>query len=121
MSLNPTSARLSWPAILHFDGQPELAYIGSLAEWQAAVDLQHHVYHAKDRLIDAEGTVYHLTQRAQNRVLPQATGQHLALDEVVELVRMHLAREGRACIAKFYAPSIAAAMAMANDDEQYTR
>lgn len=118
MSPSLTSARIQWPAILHFDGQPELAYIHHLAAWQAAADLQHHVYHVHDRLIDADGAVYQLTQRTQDQVNPVPTGEHLSLDEVLELVRAHLAREGRACIAKFYAPSIAAVMAMANEDEQ---
>jgi len=117
MSPSPAPAQPHWPAIVQFNGQPELAYIGSLAEWQAAADLQHHIYHARDRLIDAHGAIYTLTPRAQQRVSPQATGQHLSLDQVLELVRAHLAREGQACVAKFYAPSIAAAIAMANDDE----
>ncbi|MCB5207829.1 DUF4144 domain-containing protein [Methylovorus mays] len=117
MSPSPAPAQPHWPAIVQFDGQPELAYISSLAEWQAAADLQHHIYHARDRLIDAHGAIYTLTPRAQQRVKPQATGQHLSLDQVLELVRAHLAREGQACVAKFHAPSIAAAIAMANDDE----
>ncbi|HWU33965.1 MAG TPA: DUF4144 family protein [Methylovorus sp.] len=112
---------LRWPAVLHYDGQPELAFIGSLQAWQAAADLQHHVYHAKDRLIDADGAVYQLTERMQNQLLPQATGQHIGLDEMLTLVRAHLAREGRSCIAKLYAPSIADAMAMADDDGEDAR
>ncbi|MCB4810958.1 DUF4144 domain-containing protein [Methylovorus menthalis] len=121
MSLSPAPAHIHWPAILQFDGQPELAYIGSLAEWQAASDLQLHIYHARDRLIDADGAIYTLTPRAQHRVSPQPSSQSLSLDEVLELVRAHLAREGHACIAKLYAPSIAAAIAMTNDNEPNTR
>jgi hypothetical protein len=42
--------------------------------------------------------------------LPQATGQSLALDAVLALVRTHAAAQGLCCTAKLSAPSVAQAV-----------
>ncbi|QUM77134.1 hypothetical protein HWV00_13325 [Moritella sp. 24] len=49
---------VKWPAVIKYQGEDELIYIESLAEWQSDPDLCESSYEVEDRLIDASGALF---------------------------------------------------------------
>lgn len=97
---------IHWPAIIRHAGDVELLYISDQAAWRQDADLHDFVYDAADCLIDSSGKIYTLTTRANNQVLPQASGKVMPLTEILGYIKAHAAQKGSCCVAKLYAPGI---------------
>ena len=97
---------ITWPAIIKYAGEAELAYVKDQAAWEADAHLHGFRYEKADMLIDVCGEIYSLSNVANGSVRPEPTGKFTQLEEVIELVRAHAAQQGSCCVAKFYAASI---------------
>ena len=99
---------IQWPAIIKLHADDELIFVPDAVNF--AGDVAHQVTHvqAQDRLIDSSGAVFSI----KNSQTPELvrTGSMLSLDEVEELLRLHLSSNGTCCVSKFYAPSIREAL-----------
>lgn len=100
---------INWPAVLQYRGDNELVFIAEQSQWDNDDELSGGRYDADDRLIDSTGRIFRPSEKAAGFV---STEQVLSLDEVVELVRLHMSEAGLCCIAKFSAASIAEAVVM---------
>lgn len=98
-------ASVAWPAIIHYAGQDELAFVGDQADWDKDATWHRFQYRDTDQLIDADGRIYKL-RHANGTALPVPTDRHASLIEVVDLVRTHAARVGTYCISKYFAPTL---------------
>lgn len=111
---------ISWPAVIIFDGDDELTYIGSEEEWQH--DAQSLLYHHKgdDYLIDSSGHIFSLDHVPDGTVDAEDTGNEIALQDFVRLVRVHASNSHRCCIEKISFRSIAEGISLIssmNDDQ----
>lgn len=97
---------ITWPAIVKYAGEAELAYVEDQAAWDADAHLHGFRYEASDVLIDSNGATYALPNAAHGWVKPEPTGKSASLEEVIEMVRAHAAQMGSCCVAKFSASSI---------------
>lgn len=97
---------ITWPAIIKYSGQAELAYVKDQAEWDADVHLHGFRYEKADVLIDSVGEIYALPNAVNGSVRPESTREFARLDEVIEMVRAHAAQMGSCCVSKFYASTI---------------
>ena len=105
---------ISWPCLLQQAGDAELVYVDDQAAWVADAGLQDANYNAEDRLIDARGQLFSLTQRRDGVIQPKPLGDTLSLHDILGLVKAHAAQSGSCCVAKLYAPTIGAAFAIVN-------
>jgi len=109
-----TELEVQWPAILKLHGTDELIYLQDHAAWLSDSHLQAMHLTAGDILIDSDGLCFkagfHIAQNRNGGFM--ATGEHLNLQQVIQLVRMHAAQDGACCVAKLHASSIAEAIAM---------
>jgi hypothetical protein len=98
---------INWPAVIHYDGDDELVYVDSEQEWSR--DAESHLYNHKegDRLIDSSGHIYKLGNVHDNIGNPQSTGNHIALEDFIRLVRIHASNTHRCCIEKINFRNIA--------------
>jgi hypothetical protein len=97
---------ITWPAIIKYIGQAELAYVQDQAEWDADVHLHGFRYEKADVLIDSQGEIYALLNAVNGLVRPEPMGEFARLEEVIEMVRAHASQLGSCCVSKFYASSI---------------
>jgi len=95
-----------WPAIIKFAGDSELTFIRHQSEWENDTELHLFKYDEADCLIDAEGNLYSLLNRAKNPVEPEPKNKTITLNDFLGLVKAHAAQTGTCCVAKLYAPSI---------------
>jgi hypothetical protein len=102
----PGAPLITWPAIIKYAGQAELAYVQDQAEWNADVHLHGFRYEMTDVLIDSKGEIYALLNAVNGPVRPEPMGRFARLEEVIEMVRAHAAQMGSCCVSKFYASSI---------------
>jgi hypothetical protein len=100
-----------WPAIIHYHGQAELAFIFDQVAWESAQYLQALRYHASDVLIDVEGALYQLVNAEVGNPGLQSLNKKASLQQVIEMIRGHAAEVGACCVAKFSAVSIEEAIA----------
>ena len=108
---------ITWPAILHYLGQAELAYIPSRQAWENEQKSHTLQFQTMGRLIDSTGRIFSLRDIANAQVETPASfharpipAEFVTLQEVIELLRAHAAQSASCCIAKISAPSIAAAI-----------
>lgn len=99
---------IQWPAIIKLHADDELIFVPDAVQFVSDVVLHLTHVQAQDRLIDSSGAVYHISNRPALELAP--TGVMLSLDEVEELLRLHLSNNGTCCVSKFYAPSISEAL-----------
>lgn len=111
---------INWPAIIKYDGDDELIYVGSDQEWMR--DAESHLYNHKDadHLIDSSGDIFRLDHvQGDIRNLP-ATGKQIALQDFIKLVRIHASSSHRCCIEKIHFRNIAegiSLIASMNEDD----
>lgn len=98
-------ASIAWPAIIHYTGQDELAFVSDQTDWDKDATWHRFQYRDTDQLIDADGRIYKL-RHTNGTALPVPTGRHASLHDVVDLVRTHAARTGTCCISKYFAATI---------------
>mgnify|MGYP001820249070 FL=1 len=115
MKDNPAS--IEWPAVIHYENDAELEYVENEQHWLQQPDWREGDFESRDRLIDSEGQVFSLLPGSATVVLPVATGDCLSLNEVLGLVKAHLADQGSCCVAKTYAPTIRDAILMVINTE----
>lgn len=94
-----------WPAIVHLAGADDLLIVRSATDWATLNDTAFALEHEDDRLIDSAS---HTFRAGDNTLTPCGLAE---LDEVVDLIRAHLADEGHCCVAKFGARSVEDAIA----------
>jgi len=97
---------VNWPAIIKHSGDAELIYIRDETEWSNDADLQSVEYDETDYLIDSSGNLFTLTNRKNNHVHPEPTGNSIVLHDLLGLIKAHAAQQGSCCVAKLYAPTI---------------
>ena len=95
---------IQWPAIIKLHADDELIFVQDAVQFARDVAFQLTHVQAQDRLIDSSGAVYHISNRPALELAP--AGVMLSLDEVEDLLRLHLSNNGTCCVSKFYAPSI---------------
>ena len=98
---------INWPAVIVYDGDDELVYVGSEKEWIR--DAESHLYNHNngDRLIDSNGDIFSLDHVKGDIRNPPATGDRIALDDFIRLVRIHASSSHRCCIEKINFRNIA--------------
>ena len=106
--MSETYELIQWPAIIKLYADDELIFIPDAVQFASNVAFQLTHVQAQDRLIDCSGAVYHISNRPALELAP--TGVMLSLDEVEDLLRLHLSNNGTCCVSKFYAPSIREAL-----------
>lgn len=100
---------INWPAVLQYRGDNELVFIAEQSQWDNDDELSGGRYDADDRLIDSTGRIFRLSDKDPKLL---STEQAISLDELVELIRLHMSEVGLCCVSKFSAASIAEAVAM---------
>ena len=98
---------VNWPGIIKHSGDAELIYVSDQAEWDSDADLHSSEYDESDYLVDSSGKLFSLTARENNHVEPRPSGESIALQEILGLIKAHAAQKGSCCVAKLYAPTIA--------------
>lgn len=106
-----THKLVRWPAVIKLHGDDALIFIADWPHFVLDTDLQTMHFQPQDMLIDSAGSVFKLSQSRPLKIMQSAT--MLSLEEVILLLRAHLANDGTCCVSKFYASSIAAAYATA--------
>ena len=103
---------IEWPAIIHVDGDDELALVWSAQEWGSHDEWSAVVYSADDFLLDSSGQVYRIDRLSNGVVQPAATGRTLAVSEFIALVKRHAALSSACCIEKIAFRNIEEGMAI---------
>lgn len=111
-----TQANIAWPAMLHYAGQDELAYLADMAAWGRFTSQSHAPFHRGDRVIDSEGRLYRPVAHGDHVSL-ESLGDRIGLQEAIALIRRHQAAAGQCCVAKFGASSIEACIALIGDEK----
>lgn len=91
---------INWPAVIKSDGDDELTYVGSEEEWLR--DAESHLYNhnGDDRLMDSSGDIFSLDHVHNDSFKPESTGNQIALQDFIKLVRIHASSSHRCCIEK---------------------
>ena len=110
---------INWPAVIKFDGDDELTYIGSADEWLR--DAPSLLYHHKgdDYLIDSNGHIFSLDHVHDGAINAEDAGNKITLQDFVRLVRIHASNSHRCCIEKISFRNIAEGISLVssmNDD-----
>ena len=91
---------INWPAIINVDGDDELTYVASHAQWINHPEWSAEEYAADDVMIDSAGRVYRLDNMINGCVLPTATGQVISVNQLITLVQRHAVLNSACCIEK---------------------
>lgn len=104
--MNLPSQTIAWPAVIQYRGDPELELIENAEDWQQFHDSVSGLDPA-DRLIDSSGQAFRIDSKGEAKWQDQ-----LSLEDVLGVVKAHMADSGACCVAKTYAPSIHEAIEM---------
>ena len=98
---------INWPVVIKFDGDDELAYVGSEDEWMR--DAESHLYNHKgdDYLIDSGGQIFSLEHVQDGIINTESTCKQIPLQDFIRLVRIHASSSHRCCIEKINFRNIA--------------
>ena len=99
-----------WPAMVKFDGDPELDYLADEIEWKRESELHYLGYQEEDVLIDSVGAIFTLNEPKDNTVKIIPTNKNSTLEEITELVKAHESSLGSCCVAKIGFDSILTAV-----------
>ena len=89
-----------WPAIVKFDGDPELDYISDEKKWEIESELHYLGYQDKDILIDSTGTIFSLNDPSNNSTKVINSNKTIAMDALLDLIKAHQSSLGLCCAAK---------------------
>lgn len=89
-----------WPAILKFNGDPELLYIADRECWESSVEIQGLIYDNRDRLIDSAGYLFSLRSDGETLFPERSEEIHISLEELTHYIREHHASRGGCCVIK---------------------
>jgi hypothetical protein len=93
---------INWPAVIQFDGDDELVFIGSQSEWHNDAESLLYNHGGDDRLIDSSGQIFRLVRNEDGKLSAENSGNTLALDDFIRLVRIHASNSHRCCIEKIH-------------------
>ncbi|KDM91618.1 DUF4144 family protein [Photobacterium galatheae] len=99
-----------WPAILKYDGDPELFYLPDQQSWEEDEDLHVLGFQPRDQLIDSQGQVFELHWRKGDLVALMKTPRLIPLIEISEMIQFHQSCQGACCAAKVSFRSVAEAI-----------
>lgn len=99
-----------WPAMVKFDGDPELDYLADEIEWKRESELHYLGYQEDDVIIDSVGSIFTLNDPKDNSTKIMPTNKNSTLEEVIELVKAHESSLGSCCVAKIGFDSILVAV-----------
>lgn len=92
---------ISWPAVIHYQGDDELTFIKSEQAWQLDAELHGYAYSEDDILIDNAGHVAQLIYNKENSmVVIQATRNTKTISEFEALIKKHMSHLNQCCISK---------------------
>ncbi len=110
---------VSWPAILKLEGDSELTYFASQAQWNDSDDVHQAIYSDEDMLIDVTGKIFKLLEQptqaslsmpepvpSSSTIQLRSDNTSLYLDQICDLIKLHQSCIGDCCIAKISFPSI---------------
>ena len=63
---------VSWPAIIHYEGDDELSYVENEHDWLNNEVFHRGLYNQGDQLVDSEGQVYSIDYNTATEKLLQA-------------------------------------------------
>lgn len=101
---------IHWPAIIKFEGDDELTYIASAAEWEQSASLDLFNVHENDVLIDTSATVYRLQCTINRSITLTPSVERCSTDEIIGYIKAHLSSTGTCCVSKFSLDSFAEAI-----------
>lgn len=95
---------IEWPAFIKLDGDDELIYVADADQLIDDSTLQQTYFREQDKLIDSNGSVYRISMG--NTLSLKPTKDLMKLEEIEELLQLHLSNHGACCVGKFHANSI---------------
>lgn len=95
---------IKWPAIIKLDGDDELIHVADADQFIDDSALQQTHFREQDTLIDSSGSVYRINNTNLLSITP--TNEWITLEQIEELLQLHLSNHGTCCVAKFHANSI---------------
>jgi len=98
--------QIHWPAILHYDNEPELEFLDNESAWHQVLTSSDNAFEPQDRLIDSEGQVFSCKELSQAPAVELQSQENIKLETMLGLIKAHLADAGSCCVAKTYAPTI---------------
>jgi len=99
--MSPQPSMIQWPALVHHPQDPELVLCQSILDCiEIDTDLSD-----QDRLIDSTGRLFQINSQVDETLLIRETGESLALEDVVGLIKAHLANDEQCCVSKLNAAS----------------
>lgn len=102
---------ITWPAVIKFEGDDELSFVASQAEWESDEGLSRVQYDVADQLIDSDGKIYELKGGENGAINLAETGSQIELTEMTELVRKHASQLGNCCVSKIFFTTLSEAVA----------
>ncbi|GAB6261785.1 DUF4144 family protein [Photobacterium sp. R1] len=107
-----------WPAVLKYDGDPELVYLADQVVWESDADLHCFGFQAGDVLIDSDGQVFCLESQARDSIWHLSAERQMPLAEMITLIQSHQSCQGACCAAKVSFPTFSKAIAALADSAQ---
>lgn len=98
---------IDWPAVIQYESDDELTYIASEKDWMR--DARSYLYNhsANNFLIDSNGFIFNLDEVGGDAINPRYSGNNIALEDFIKLVRIHASTANRCCIEKISFRSVA--------------
>ena len=97
-----TPNMISWPAVIQFDGDNELVFVGSQTDWSKDAESLLYNHSGGDRLIDSSGQIFKLERIEGGNLRAESSGNTIALHDFIRLVRIHASNSHRCCIEKIH-------------------
>ena len=97
--------QVQWPAVVKLHGEDELVFIANQSGFELNPQLRAMQFQHQDVLIDSVGCVFNIS--SSNLLSLRPADSRLSLDDVIALIRLHLASKDICCVSKFYAHTIA--------------
>ncbi|CAA0103339.1 Uncharacterised protein [BD1-7 clade bacterium] len=91
---------ITWPAVIKYEGDDELSFMHSQAEWDQDADSHLLSFAEGDVLIDSEGCLFNLNNAYDNGNTPLQSQETLSLSALTEVVRKHASVVGQCCSSK---------------------
>ena len=91
---------IEWPAVVKYEGDDELTYIGSENEWMR--DSGSHLYNhtGTSFLIYSKGAIFSLIDNETGTISLHVSGDKMSVEDFTRLVRIHASTVNRCCIEK---------------------
>ena len=111
------SQSVTWPAILKYSGDDELAYVEDEQQWITDDDLCGGHFESSDRLLDSRGQLFALASNGGQSVVLALTDETLTDEQLANWLRNHFAVTGACCVAKINVASLSDCMAMLRQNQ----